>query len=644
MEFERLNFPQQTFLPMIHKVSFSGKELDPLEMFSKLSENKPYAFILESCYKPSPISRYSIIGSDPFLIFRSVGQEIELVREDRRDRLKGEPMELLKRILKAYRVLYAGSLPPFLTGGVGFFSYDLVHQFEELPKTTRDDLECPDIYLMFVDHAVVIDHVDRNVFIMNLVGSEEDVVKNLHEARVRVGETLEIVEGCIRKKKGQDRTWKLPAKPSGKLNVRSNLSRKAYEDMVKSAQKLIKKGDIYQANLSQRFTARFDLPGVNLYSNLRSINPSPFGGYLRFEDMEIVSSSPERLLKVEDNRIVTRPIAGTRPRGQTPEKDKELQAELLLSEKERAEHLMLVDLERNDVGRVSRPGTVKVDQLMTIEDYSHVKHIVSNISGELDDRYEPLDALAALFPGGTITGVPKIRCMQVIDQLESHRRGPYTGSMGYLSFNGSLDLNIVIRTVLLKNGRAYFQAGGGVVYDSDPQAEYQESVEKAQALREALRVTVEGLRPTASMAAGTRALPEALVFIDGRLVRADRAPRLGVRARVPVRGLRLRDPAHPSGKPDVLRRSSGPARGVMPAPADGPARHRPHPAGGPASPSTDRVGRGLGPHHGDPRGRPPAPRSDPLRSGAAHRLRAALSASPPFPLPKGRPRHHRLVP
>ncbi|MFN7971964.1 MAG: anthranilate synthase component I family protein [Acidobacteriota bacterium] len=493
MEFERLNFPHQTFLPFFHRISFGGqnKELDPLELFTKLGEGKSHAFLLESCYRPSPISRYSIIGSDPFLIFRSVGTDIELIREDRRDRIKGDPMEVLKKILKTYRLNYLPSYPPFLTGGVGYFSYDLVHQFEKLPKTTTDDMKCADIYLMFVDHAVVIDHVDRFVYIVTLVGLDEDPVKNLNHQRLKITEMLEVVESCIRRKKPEE---KRPApKPSGKLSVRSNLSRDQYKQMVRRAKLYIKKGDVYQANLSQRFVAGYSQSGPHLYAALRKVNPSPFAGYMRMDGVEIVSSSPERLLKVEDNRIVTRPIAGTRPRGATQDKDKELSAELLLSPKERAEHLMLVDLERNDLGRVSRIGTVKVDQLMTVEDYSHVKHIVSNISGELDDRYEPLDALKAVFPGGTITGVPKIRCMELIDKLERYRRGPYTGSMGYLSFSGCIDLNIVIRSFVLQSGRAYFQAGGGIVADSDPDAEYEESLKKAQALKEALRIAVEGV-------------------------------------------------------------------------------------------------------------------------------------------------------
>ena len=492
MDLERLNFPSQTYLPMIHRLTYPGREIDPLEVFTKLSEGKPYAFILESCYKASPISRYSIIGTDPFLIFKSTGAEIDLIRQDRRDRIKGKPFELIKKLLKTFRVLHQPNLPPFLTGGVGLFSYDLAHQFEQLPDSTANDLKVPDVYLMFVDHAVVVDHVERVTYIMGLVGTDEDVVKNLHQARMKVGETLEVVESCIRKRKAEDKSFRNVPKTAAKVQVRSNLTRQQYCQMVKDAKRFIKKGDIYQANLSQRFSARYTRPGLDLYTALRRINPSPFAGYLRFEELEIVSSSPERLLKVEDNRIVTRPIAGTRPRGQTHEKDKELQAELLLSPKERAEHLMLVDLERNDVGRVSRLGSVKVDQLMTIEDYSHVKHIVSNISGELDDRYEPLDALRAIFPGGTITGVPKIRCMEIIDKLEQYRRGAYTGSMGYLSFNGCLDLNIVIRSFLLMKGRAYFQAGGGIVYDSDPDAEYDESMKKAQAMREALRIAVDG--------------------------------------------------------------------------------------------------------------------------------------------------------
>ncbi len=479
---------------MFHRIPLAGKEIDPLNVFSKLAESQGYAFLLESCGSPSEVSRYSILGADPFLIFKSQGKEIELVRRDRRDKFQAEPFPLIKQILKTYHVLHQPNLPPFVTGAVGLLGYDLVHQFETLPATTRDDLGCPDIHLMFVDLAIVIDKVDRAAYIISLVGTDEDAVKNLHRARLRIGETLDIVESCIYKKKGGSGAFaKAPRRTKArKPQIRSNMTAEAYREMVRQAKKYIRKGDIYQANLSQRFVCRYQEPGINLYETLRKINPAPFASYMRLGGMEIVSSSPERLFRVEDNKITTRPIAGTRPRGETNEHDEALRSELLLSEKERAEHLMLVDLERNDIGRVSKLGSVKVEEFMTVEDYSHVKHIVSSIAGELEDRYEPLDAVKALFPGGTITGVPKIRCMEIIDKLEMYRRGAYSGCVGYLSFDGGIDLSILIRNFLLTGGKAYFQAGGGIVADSDPEEEYQESLNKAQALREAVRLTLGG--------------------------------------------------------------------------------------------------------------------------------------------------------
>jgi aminodeoxychorismate synthase component I len=272
----------------------------------------------------------------------------------------------------------------------------------------------------------------------------------------------------------------------GKYDLRSNMSREDYVDRVRSAQTYIREGDIYQANLSQRFEIHFTGNPFHLYRNLRRINPSPFSGYLNFGEFSIVSSSPERLVKVSDDRIETRPIAGTRPRSQNPDKDLSLSMELLLNEKERAEHLMLVDLERNDLGRICKTGSVRVTDLMFLEQYSHVSHIVSNIAGDLLPDVSLWEILKAVFPGGTITGCPKIRCMEIINELEPTKRGPYSGSFGYIGFNREMDLNIIIRTILLKNSRAYFHVGAGIVADSSPESEYEETLHKAAAMIEVL--------------------------------------------------------------------------------------------------------------------------------------------------------------
>jgi anthranilate/para-aminobenzoate synthase component I len=391
-------------------------------------------------------------------------------------------------------------VPPFFGGAVGFFSYDAVRQFERLPNLASDDLQAPDLLFAFVDLLGALDHQTNQLYLIFAPPLE----RLLGEPREKL-----YREGCDRLAELEARL-SVPSRPlsqdlpAGLLTTIPDQSPTSYMEQVLRCQDYIRAGDIYQANLSHRFTIELGSPspsplprgggegwgegiGLALYARLRQVNPSPFSALFECDDLCLVSSSPERLVRLEGRQVDTRPIAGTRPRGRSLPEDRRLAEELLTNLKERAEHLMLVDLERNDLGRVCRYGTVKADELMIIERYSHVSHIVSNIRGELRDSLDGFDLIPAVFPGGTITGVPKIRCMEIIESLEPVRRGPYTGSLGYLSWSGDLDLNILIRTLVLTKGRGYLQVGAGIVADSDPGREYDETLFKAEALLKALK-------------------------------------------------------------------------------------------------------------------------------------------------------------
>jgi aminodeoxychorismate synthase component I len=371
-------------------------------------------------------------------------------------------------------------LPPFQGGALALFSYDFVRYIEDIPSESRDDLGIPDAHVLFIDRLMAFDHRQRRAWIVICPGAREtspvawaaaydSALGDLADLGRRISAIeAKCPEGLPRR---------------GRSEIVAETSEETYTAMVRRAKEYIAAGDIFQANISLRVSARISgIAPWDMYLVLRGINPSPFGGFLDMGEYQIVSSSPERLVMVRDGIVETRPIAGTRPRGRTKDEDASLRDELLLNEKERAEHIMLIDLERNDLGRVSEYGTVEVDELMTTEEYSHVIHIVSNVSGRLARDRTCIDALRATFPGGTITGVPKVRCMQIIDELEPTRRGPYTGSMGYIGYDGCMDLNIIIRTFTVKDGLAHVQAGAGIVADSDPAREYRESLKKAEAL------------------------------------------------------------------------------------------------------------------------------------------------------------------
>lgn len=452
---------------------------DPYDLFVLLKGDEP-SFLLESLGRGRKTSRHSFIGITPQIIIRSKGKEIKVLHSNNTESVScGNPFETVRDLLKKREVLHPGDIPPFAGGAVGYFGYDMVHLFEELTHKAQDDLQLPDMVLMIVDVIIAFDHMRKKVWIIAMQdGSDER-----GEARCR--EQMREIEQRMKRRY-------IPADPgrSGlRIKMVSNLTQKEYIDMVKRCKEYIAAGDIFQANLSQRLSVQ--IKGVDLlrlYGVLRKVNPAPFSAFIDTGEMQLVSSSPERLVRLYDGLVETRPIAGTRPRGRDPKENGVLQKELLASEKERAEHIMLVDLERNDIGRVCRYGSVRVDEFMELESYSHVNHIVSNVAGEIEPGRDAFDLIRAVFPGGTITGVPKIRSMEIIDELEPTTRGPYTGSIGYISYSGNMDLNIVIRTFIIKDGWAHIQVGAGIVADSDPEREYQETLYKAEALLKTLEL------------------------------------------------------------------------------------------------------------------------------------------------------------
>jgi len=448
----------------------------------------PNSFLFESVKGPEKIARYSFIGFDPYLIFKVKDGSMEITYKGRKAVSTGNPLARLKSLVAAYKQKPIDSLPPFQGGAAGLLSYDFVQYLEKLPKTTKDDLKIPDAHFFMIDKLIAFDHVDKKAWII-VCPSARDTELGYGYMDADWGEKYdEVVQEVerigVRVSKGQSiKGAKGQSVKATASALNYGLSKEQYMDIVKRTKEYIAAGDIFQANLSLRVSA--EIGNTNpwqLYKILRSINPSPFAGYIDFGDYQIVSSSPERLIKIKDGIIETRPIAGTRPRGKDKGEDEWMRKELLLNEKERAEHIMLIDLERNDIGRVCDYGSVHVDELMITEDYSHVIHIVSNVKGNLASGKTCFDAIKAAFPGGTITGVPKVRCMEIIDELEPVSRGPYTGSFGYIGFSGSMDLNIIIRTFVIKDGHAYVQAGAGIVADSDPEKEYYESLKKAAAL------------------------------------------------------------------------------------------------------------------------------------------------------------------
>ncbi|SCZ77681.1 aminodeoxychorismate synthase component I [Acidaminobacter hydrogenoformans] len=449
--------------------------LDSFRLFLAVSD-LPHPLFLDSGMDPKRLGRWSLIMAAPFERIRIKGDSIELENclDGTKTTQKGNAFDFLKSRYELYQTERTPGFDlPFGGGMAGYLAYDLCHHVETLPRTAKDDVNIPDAILGLYETAILVDHQLNEAWLAELdfrPGAEARM--EAFEARIREAE-----------KSGLDLepVWKTTSP-----TFESNFNKEDYLESIRKIKRYIRSGDLYQVNMTQRFTAEMTDEPLMLYKKLRTINPAPFSAYMPFEEATIISSSPERFIQIRNGEIETRPIKGTRPRGKTPEEDAMESALLLASEKDRSELLMIVDLERNDLGKVAEVGTVKVPELFVIEEYPTVYHLVSTVTATLKAGLTPIDLLKASFPGGSITGAPKIRAMEIIDELEPTQRNLYTGSIGYIGFNGDTDLNIVIRTIVAKEGKAYFQVGGGIVWDSDEYAEYEETLHKARALMKAL--------------------------------------------------------------------------------------------------------------------------------------------------------------
>ncbi|MFA5146771.1 MAG: aminodeoxychorismate synthase component I [Candidatus Omnitrophota bacterium] len=476
---------KRRFQPIIEDI----KDPAPPETLFAGIKNNPYSFFLDSSSDSGKLGRFSFFGCDPFLIFSSKGTAITLERTGiGREHFSADPFMALRDILKRYETAGADGLP-FTSGGVGYFAYDMKEFVERLPASSVDDLGIPDCMIGFYDRVVIYDNLEGRCRIASSGLPETDQSRRNRRAVGRIKEFKDIIDTDEHGSKTDMRGSSYGRGHHSPL-LKSNFSFGSYIEAIRRAKEYIKKGDIYQVNLSQRFEAGLDHDPFELYSRLRRVSPAPFSAYLGFGGVTVASSSPERFLMKRGGYIETRPIKGTRPRGDDTAEDARLEGELLASAKDRAEHVMIVDLERNDLGRICEYGSIRPTEFVILEKYATVSHLVSTVSGRLRDGIDPIDCLLATFPGGSITGAPKIRSMEIIDELEPVRRSVYTGSIGYISFDGNMDTSIAIRTFLIKGDKAYFQVGGGIVADSDPESEYLETLDKAKGMFRALGVAM----------------------------------------------------------------------------------------------------------------------------------------------------------
>ncbi|WP_066175034.1 aminodeoxychorismate synthase, component I [Bacillus marinisedimentorum] len=433
-----------------------------------LARGKPYSVILESGQRGD----YTIVGLDPDAVLKGKNGKLSITQNGVVTTIEGDVLSSMKMFMGQFDETPISGLPDFQGGAVGYLSYDYVREIEELPSLSTDDLEMPDLYFAVYRDVFVYDHQAEKFFLI----ARADTLKQAEEKAAAYKAMWLDASSLVEPANGEPNP--LPANHS--LSV--SMDEAAFMNAVEAVQEYIRSGDVFQVNLSVRQTQPLLTEPLAIYEELRKLNPSPYMGYLHFPEFQLVNGSPELLVKKKGSSVSTRPIAGTRSRGKTEEEDFSLASELINNEKERAEHVMLVDLERNDLGKVCRYGTVTVDEFMTIERYSHVMHIVSNVTGQLAGGYDGYDLIRAAFPGGTITGAPKVRTMEIIEELEPVRRGVYTGSIGWVGFSGDLEMNITIRTLVAKDGQAHVQAGAGIVIDSHPKHEYKESLKKAKAL------------------------------------------------------------------------------------------------------------------------------------------------------------------
>ncbi len=478
---------QGTVLPICKDIL--ADLLTPAAAFLRIAHDRRRAFLLESVEGGERLARYSFIGWDPFLMVRGKGKTVWIESQGKTVQEETRGFEKLRQISRDFQAVPMPHLPPFVGGGVGFFAYDVIRQFERLPNLAEDDLGIDDYQVMYFSNVLAFDHLRHRIHIIANIFNDrsgQGLEDKYRDALLRIEQTEKRLTVPI----------SLPS-PVPKESIPepvSNLSVEKYNRNIEIAKDHIYAGDIFQAVLSQRFAMKITCDPFDIYRALRFVNPSPYMFFLRIDNLHLVGASPEMLVKVQEGRVEYGPIAGTRPRGKTPEEDAALHRELLADEKERAEHVMLVDLGRNDLGRVCKYGSVKVTDLMRIERYSHVMHLVSSVEGELREDLDCYHALEACLPAGTVSGAPKVRAMEIIEDLEPCRRGVYGGAVGYVDFSGNLDTCIALRTLVAKDGIAYIQAGGGIVADSQPERERDESFNKASALIRAVKFAHEGLK------------------------------------------------------------------------------------------------------------------------------------------------------
>jgi len=484
-QFEKLS-KKYNIIPVCREII--GDIETPVSTFMKLKSGV-YNFLLESAEQEEKTGRYSFIGTNPELIIKGKDKKVEIYNNrtgEKKVIKEVKPLKVIETYLKKFKSPSIPQFPPFTGGFIGFVSYDFVRLIENLPSIAQDDLDTIDFAFMLTKEIIIFDHFKRKILIVynlhidkknSLKTIYREGIKKLEELKEKIESPLYMVEPVSKNK--------------GEKQFRSNFSKKNFIKNVKKIKKYIKEGDIIQCVISQRWEKKIDTEPLNIYRVLRMINPSPYMFFLQIENINLIGSSPEILVKLEGKKATVRPIAGTRKRGKDEKEEKRLETDLLNDEKEKAEHIMLVDLGRNDLGKVCIPGSVKVNELMKIEKYSHVMHLVSNVEGTLKKGKTPVDLLSSTFPAGTVTGAPKIRAMEIIEEIEPTRRGPYAGAVGYFSFENNMDFCITIRTIIITKEKIYVQAGAGIVSDSVPEKEYKETINKARGPMEACKLAGE---------------------------------------------------------------------------------------------------------------------------------------------------------
>ncbi len=470
----------------------------PVSAFLKIKEGG-YSYLLESVEQGEKLGRYSFLSSQPSMIFECKDGGIYVSKYDsnkskldKRFINSRDPLSNLEEIMKQYKAVEIKGLPRFYGGAVGYIGYDVVRSIESIPETNLSQFALSDAYFILTDNILIFDHIAHTIKIVSCVHLENNLSKNgIRDIYNKACRKIERIISNLRSPIPYIKKTKKGLKK--RLRVRSNFTKEQFEDIVRKAKRYVKKGDVIQVVLSQRFATDIRCDPFDIYRALRVINPSPYMYYLEMEDFKTIGSSPEILVRKDRDLVEVRPIAGTRQRGIDESEDNRLAEELIADGKERAEHVMLVDLGRNDLGRVSKYGTISVPELMVIEKYSHVMHIVSDVIGKIKKKFNSFDLLRACFPAGTVSGAPKVRAMEIIEELENVRRGPYAGAVGYFSFQGNMDMAIAIRTIFVKKKTAFFQAGAGIVNESIPSREYKETLNKAKAMLKAIEMAHEGM-------------------------------------------------------------------------------------------------------------------------------------------------------